>query len=69
MASEKAADAPDTTNSAPPTTDTNPASDDNVKEVKVLSVELADAVAKDKPNYKSRVQISLYLFMLLDTLS
>lgn len=41
----------------------------DVKEIKVLSVELADAVAKDNPNYKSRAQISLYMFMLLNTLS
>lgn len=41
----------------------------DAKEVKVLSVELADAVAKDKPNYKSRIQITMYLIMLFNTLS
>lgn len=44
---------------------------DNVKfkEVNVRSVELADAVAKDKPNYRSRSQIVLYGCMLFATLS
>ena len=67
MGSEKAAEVAN--NSAPAATDTEPTSDGNAKEVKVLSVELADAVTKDKPNYMSRAQISLYLFMLLNTLS
>ena len=41
----------------------------NVHEAKVLSVELADAIAKDKPNYRSRSQIAMYGFMLFATLS
>lgn len=69
MASEKMAKAAPTTNTAPAATGTEHVSDGDVKEVKVLSVELADAVAKDKPNYWSRSQISLYFFMLLNTLS
>ena len=69
MASEKASKPAKAENKAQAVPDTKSASDGGLKEVKVLSVELADAVAKDKPNYKSHVQISLYLFMLLDTLS
>ncbi|KAJ4245053.1 hypothetical protein NW762_014263 [Fusarium torreyae] len=41
----------------------------NVHEAKVLSVELADAIAKDKPNYRSRSQIAMYGFMLFATLN
>lgn len=41
----------------------------DVKEVKVQSVELADALAKDQPNYKSRSMIALYSLMLFATLS
>lgn len=41
----------------------------DLKEVNVLSVELTDAVAKDKPNYRSRSQIALFSFMLFATLS
>lgn len=44
-------------------------SDIDVKEVNVRSVELTDALAKDKPNYRSRSQIALYAFMLFGTLS
>lgn len=69
MVSEKAAEAAHANNPAPVATDTEPTSDGNVKEINVLSVELADAVAKDKPNYKSCAQIGLYMFMLLNTLS
>lgn len=39
------------------------------KEVKVQSVELADAIAKDSPNYWSASQIQLYGIMLFTTLS
>lgn len=46
-----------------------PANNVEVKEVNVQSVELADAVAKDKPNYRCRSQIALYGFMLFATLS
>lgn len=48
----------------PPPRDSN-----DLKEVKVLSVELTDAVAKDRPNYRSRSQIALFSFMLFATLS
>ncbi|KAF6815924.1 MFS lactose [Colletotrichum plurivorum] len=43
--------------------------DVDVKEVKVLSVELTDAVAKDRPNYRSRSQITLCIIMLFVTLN
>ncbi|KAL2113989.1 hypothetical protein VUR80DRAFT_1285 [Thermomyces stellatus] len=69
MTSEKAAEAALANEPVPAATDIDPTSDGDAKEIKVLSVELADAVAKDKPNYRSRAQISLYLFMLLDTLN
>lgn len=69
MASEKEAEAAAASNRAPAAASTEPTSDGDAKEIKVLSVELADAVAKDKPNYKSWAQISLYMFMLLNTLS
>ncbi|KAH8883737.1 lactose permease [Thozetella sp. PMI_491] len=39
------------------------------KEVKVLSVELTDAIAKDQPNYRSKRQIQLLLFMLFTTMN
>ncbi|KAM5349849.1 hypothetical protein ACJ41O_006354 [Fusarium nematophilum] len=41
----------------------------DAREVNVQSVELTDAVAKDKPNYRSRSQITLYGFMLFATLN
>ncbi|KAF9873805.1 MFS lactose [Colletotrichum karsti] len=41
----------------------------DVKEVNVLSVELTDAVAKDKPNYWSRSQITLRAIILFVTLN
>ncbi|KAM0324123.1 hypothetical protein ACHAQA_008315 [Verticillium albo-atrum] len=41
----------------------------DIKEVKVQSVELADAIAKDQPNYRSRSMISLYALMLFATLN
>lgn len=41
----------------------------DVKEVKVRSVELTDAVAKDKPNYRSRSQVTLCVIILFVTLS
>ncbi|KAF3803796.1 Lactose permease [Colletotrichum gloeosporioides] len=40
-----------------------------VKEVKVRSVELTDAVAKDKPNYRSRSQVTLCVIILFVTLN
>lgn len=40
-----------------------------IKEVNVQSVELTDAIAKDKPNYRSKSQILLFSFMLFATLS
>lgn len=39
------------------------------KELKVLSVELTDALAKDQPNYKSKRQLQLMGFMLFATMS
>lgn len=46
-----------------------PGDSNDLKEVNVLSVELTDAVARDKPNYRSRSQIALFGFMLFATLS
>ena len=40
-----------------------------MKEVKVQSVDLANAIAQDKPSYTTRSQFTLYAFMLLCTLS
>lgn len=73
MASKDAEDVPTTTEKPavetleePPVVGPN---DVKVKEINVQSVELADAIAKDKPNYWSRSQISLFCFMLFATLS
>lgn len=41
----------------------------DAKEVKVQSIELTDALAKDKPNYRSKSQIMLFSFMIFATLS
>lgn len=41
----------------------------HIKEVNVQSVALADAIAKDKPNYKSKSQMTLYAMMCLCVLS
>ncbi|KAH9242546.1 hypothetical protein K456DRAFT_1743730 [Colletotrichum gloeosporioides 23] len=41
----------------------------DVKEVQVRSVELTDAVAKDKPNYRSRSQVTLCVIILFVTLN
>ncbi|MBE3045273.1 hypothetical protein IMZ48_22520 [Candidatus Bathyarchaeota archaeon] len=69
MASEKKADVFSVPETAPAVVEAEHAGSADVKEAKVMSVALADALAKDKPNYKSRVQITMYLFMVLDTLS
>lgn len=65
MASEKQAEA----TSTPEVVHTETTNHPGIKEVKVQSIELADALSKDKPNYLSRSQLVLYSFMLLDTLS
>lgn len=41
----------------------------HVKQVNVQSVALADAIAKDKPDYKSATQMTLYAMMALCVLS
>lgn len=41
----------------------------HAKEVNVQSVALADAIAKDKPDYKSKSQMTLYAMMCLCVLS
>ncbi|KAL9947697.1 hypothetical protein D7B24_007088 [Verticillium nonalfalfae] len=41
----------------------------DIKEVKVQSVELADAIAKDQPDFRSRSMITLYALMLFATLN
>lgn len=41
----------------------------NAKQVSVQSVALADAIAKDQPNYKSPSQFKLYAMMALCVLS
>ncbi|KAF4976233.1 hypothetical protein FZEAL_7071 [Fusarium zealandicum] len=41
----------------------------NVKEFNVQSIALTDAIAKDKPNYRCRSQLTLYSFMLFATLN
>ncbi|KAM0285172.1 hypothetical protein ACHAQH_001601 [Verticillium albo-atrum] len=41
----------------------------DVKEVKVQSVELADAIAKDQPDFRSRSMMTLYGLMLFATLN
>lgn len=41
----------------------------DVKQVKVHSIELADALAKDQPNFKSASMMKLYALMLFATLS
>lgn len=66
MSSEKPAEASHAEDVAPAALDSRPA---KMKEVKVQSVELAHAIAQDKPSYTTRSQFQLYLFMLLCTLS
>lgn len=39
------------------------------KYLKVPSVELADAIAKDAPNYKAKSQVLLYMMVAFCTLS
>lgn len=41
----------------------------HIKQMNVQSVALADAIAKDKPDYKSRSQFALYAMMALCVLS
>ena len=66
MASKKPAEALHAKDAQATAADMGPA---KMKEVKVQSVELANAIAQDKLSYTSRTQFKLYAFMLLCTLS
>lgn len=66
MASEKPVEASHTEDARAADPNSSPA---KLKEVKVQSVELANAIAQDKPSYTTRSQLQLYAFMLLCTLS
>ncbi|SPO00360.1 related to lactose permease [Cephalotrichum gorgonifer] len=67
MAFEKDAGIPPGSNHAEKVIDSS--SDMDVKEVAVQSVELTDAVAKDKPKYWCRSQIAMYMFMVVAALN
>lgn len=66
MASEKLVEAFHTEDAQGADPNSPPA---KMKEVKVQSVELANAIAQDKPRYLTRSHLQLYAFMLLCTLS
>lgn len=66
MPSEKPLDVAHTEDAQQATPESRPV---KMKEVKVQSVELANAIAQDKPSYTTSSQLKLYAFMLLCTLS
>lgn len=74
MAADETDKAVDTVNEAKATTTDHVSAVDvpaaaGSKELKVSSVGLTDAVAKDQPNFRSKNQIQLYAFVVFSTLS